>query len=104
MLPQYSLYLAGNGNQTVSSAATAMQLSTTDTACRWVYVTAWHANTGIVAVGISTVIATAGSALGVCLDKGVSCLLPAKNLNEVWIDATVNNEGVSYAYYLNSIP
>jgi hypothetical protein len=104
MIPQYSLYLAGNGRTTVTAPATAVQLSTTDTPCRWIYITAFHANTGLVAVGISTVLASTGSVMGIPLDKGVPALIPASNLNSVWIDATVTGEGCSWAYYLNAVP
>jgi hypothetical protein len=103
-IPAYRLYLAGNGYKDVTTPATAVQLSTTDTACRWIYITADHANTGIMAVGISTVLATASTRAGIALDKGVSCMIPARNLNEVWLDATVTGEGCSYAYYTNTVP
>ena len=102
--PQYALYLAGNGRTTVTTPSTAVQLSTTSVPCRWVYLTAFHANTGIVVAGISTVVATASSRAGVALDKGVSAMIPASDLNTVYLDATVTGEGCSYAYYINAVP
>jgi hypothetical protein len=105
MAPQYALYLAGNGYKTVSSAGTAWPLSTTSVPARWVYITAYHTNTGIITAGISTVLAaTTGPRSGIALDKGVSALLPVADLNSLWIDGTVTGEGISYVYYLNSVP
>ena len=66
--------------------------------------TAFHANTGIVVAGISTAVATDSSRAGVALDKGVSAMFPASNLNTVYLDATVTGEGCSWVYYINAVP
>ncbi len=100
--PYYALYLAGNGRKAVTTPSTPVQLSTTSVPCLWVYLTAFHANTGIVVAGISTVVATASSRAGVAMDKGVSVLMPASNLNTVYLDATVTGEGCSWVSYINA--
>jgi len=103
-VPQYALYMSGNGRQTISTPGVAQQLSTTSVPALWVYATAFHANTGIVTLGISTTLASSASRVGIALDKGVSALIPVSNLNSIWMDAVVSTEGISYAYYITATP
>ncbi len=86
----------GNGVKTVTTAGTAVQLSTTSRPCKEVTLQAPMANTGAVAVGSSTVNATTGS--GSLLYAGGSITLKIDNLNKLWLDSTVNGEGVGYSY------
>lgn len=82
-----------HGQQT-TNAGTAIQLAV-DQACREVRVTAKPANTGDVYVGGSTVAAASN---GGTLGAGDAIVLAVSNLNLVWIDVSVNGEGVDYLY------
>lgn len=87
----------GDGRKTVASAGTAEALAAS-TACKSVTFTALLSNTGTVVVGGSTVVASAGTRRGVPLNAGDSLSIDVSNLNAIYLDVTVNGEGVSYAY------
>lgn len=89
-----------DGSKNVTTAGTRVQLTTTTgTYCHWVVVTARPANTGKIVVGGAAVVATAGSEVGApILSAGDSCGLEINDLSKVWIDSTVNGEGVSFTY------
>ena len=92
---------AGNlvdGRKTVTTGGTAVQLLAASTPCTSVAVTALSTNTGIVVVGASTVVAAAGTRRGVALTAGQTASLDINDVSKLWIDATVNGEGVSFAY------
>ena len=103
-VPQYGLYMSGNGRKVVAAASTAEQLSTTSVPCRWVYMTALASCSGIVVAGVSTVVATASSRAGVALSGGQSVLIPVSDLNALYLDVTVAGEGISYAYFNHTTP
>lgn len=92
----------GDGSKNVAAAGTAEQLSTVSTAIRWLAITARPGNTGKIAVGASTVRATAGSERGVLLAAGETVRLEpdhgVDDLAQVWVDATVSGNGVTFAY------
>lgn len=87
----------GNGRTTVTTAGTAVVLGAA-TPCLWVAITAETDNTGYVVVGKSTVIAALATRIGTPLAAGDTIVLPVTNLNQVYIDATVNTDGVTYTY------
>jgi len=87
----------GDGRQTVATPTTAVALATS-TACKWVLVTAETNNTGVIAVGGSTVVATLASRRGTPLFAGESVLILTDNLADVYIDATVATDGVTFTY------
>lgn len=90
----------GDGRTTVTTAGTAVQLSATDTPCRRVTVQAERDNTGFIAVGLSSSInATAGSERGGILAAGDAIDVYMSNLDKIYINSTVNGDGVSYIYY-----
>jgi hypothetical protein len=90
----------GNGRQTVANAATAAQLSTTSVRANWVTITAETDNTGIIVVGDSTVVASLATRKGHPLTVGASKTFLIHNLQEIYLDTTVNGDGVSYVYGL----
>lgn len=87
----------GHGVTTVTTAGTDVVLAGS-TAAKWVTVQAQTDNTGWIAVGATGVDATEATGTGVLLDAGESVTLPIDNLADVFIDSTVNGEGVRYTY------
>lgn len=82
----------------MATAGTAVQLSTTPTAIISVNVQAETDNTGLIAVGGSSVDATATSQEGTILSAGQSTQLAIDDLSIIYIDSTVNGDGVTYTY------
>ena len=87
----------GDNRKTVASAGTAEALAGS-TAIKWVIVTAETDNTGIVVVGGSTVVAALATRRGVPLAAGDSVTLTIDNLADVFVDATVSTDGVTFVY------
>jgi len=83
-----------SGRQVVTTAGTAVQLSAQ--ACKSVALTAAAANTGVVVLGDSTVVAAAGTRKGLPLAAGDTAITSVSNMNLLWMDSTVNGEGVSW--------
>ena len=86
----------GDGRQVVTTAGTAVNFASQ--ACKQVTFTALSTNTGVVAIGASTVLAAAGTRRGVPLSAGDSVTLDLSNVNLAFIDSTVNGEGVSFLW------
>ena len=91
------------GIKTVTTAGTGEKIITASTPAQYVIITALLANTGTIYVGGADVDKTTmnGIALTVAADKdGIkipgSCIIPINNANKIWIDATVNGNGVSF--------
>lgn len=85
------------GIKTVTTAGTDVALAGS-TACKTVTVQAQTDNTGLIAVGGSGVDATEATGNGVILYPGDSYEFDIDNLSKVFIDSTVNGEGVRYAF------
>lgn len=85
--------ILGNGVQTVSTAGTRVQLSSS-TAIKTVTIRAYSTNTGLIYVGDSSVT----SANGFQLSPQETVSLDIANLSSIWLDAESNNSGVSYIY------
>ena len=91
--------------KTVTTAATAVTLKSSRTLARWVTIQALAANTGAICVGGSDV--TCASNRGIRLTAGQSFAMIAvgekKDTNTydlftIYIDASVNGEGVQVTY------
>ncbi len=96
---QYIGNLKGGGIKAVTTAATRVQLSTTEFACEAVIIQALEANTGHIVVGGGDVVASAASRVGFRLPSGSNptpVVLPVKDLSLIWLDATVSGEGVCF--------
>lgn len=90
-----------DGRKVVAAAGTAEKLAAS-TAIRSVTITAETDNTGIVVVGDDTVVAALATRRGTPLNAGDSMTLEAArdavdDLNQVWLDATVSGDGVTYS-------
>lgn len=82
-----------NGVATVVTATTAVSVMGAATATRSLAIRAHRNNTGIIYVGSSTVSAANGYRLG----RGQSVTLEIDNsADEVYVDASVNGDGVSF--------
>lgn len=88
----------GHGVKTVTTAGTDVALAAS-TACKRVTIQAQTDNTGWIAVGASGVDATESTGTGVLLAAGDVFELDIDNLSDVFIDSTVNGEGVRYTYF-----
>lgn len=87
----------GDGRKVVATAGTAERLASA-TRCRSVAITAETDNTGVVVVGGSTVVAALATRRGVPLEAGQSVSFDVNDLSSVWLDVTVNGEGVSFLF------
>jgi hypothetical protein len=88
----------GDGRKTVTTAGTAVRVTTqpvwSDSTC----ITALSGNTGTICVGGSTVVAAVGATRrGTPLAAGESVTYNC-DASLLWIDATVNGDGVSFSY------
>jgi hypothetical protein len=93
----------GDGFCNVPTAGTRVQLS----AGTWdapsgpvtsIAITAKSTNTGTIVVGGPNVVAAAGSRRGTPLAAGSSVSFDTDDLQDIWIDATVNGEGVTGSF------
>lgn len=87
-----------DGRKVVTTAGTRVTLASS-TACKQVVITAETDNTGIVVVGGSTVVAALATRQGVPLAAGDSVAIEIDNLADVYLDSTVNGDGVTFAYF-----
>ena len=87
----------GHGVKTVTTAGTDVVLAAS-TSAKWIIIQAQTDNTGWIAVGATGVDATVATGTGALLGAGESITLPIDNLADVYIDSTVNGEGVRYTY------
>ena len=83
--------LAGAAIQNVTTAGTRVQLPSIP--CREVTIIAKRTNTGYIYAGKNTVSSTV---YGVELTAKDSFTFNVSNANEIWIDSSVNGEGISY--------
>lgn len=79
-----------NGKVTVTTGGTRVQLGTA--ACKAVAIIALSTNTGIIYLGNSAV--TNGNGLQLTAGQPVS--LAVTSLGAIWIDCSVNGDGVTY--------
>lgn len=88
----------GDNRKTVTSAATAEALVASSTACNYVIITAETDNTGVIVVGGPTVVAALATRRGIPLNASDSITLKTDDLANVYIDSTVNGDGVTFLY------
>lgn len=88
----------GDGTATVTTAGTRVQLSTSSVSCKRVIIQANVANTGVIVVGGSTVVATEATRRGLALTNQSWEIFYASNLNLIYIDSTANGDKVNYYY------
>jgi hypothetical protein len=85
-----------SGRKVVSSAGTAEPLVAASTSCKKVDIQAETDNTGVIAVGDSAVIASAATRTGVALAKGQFYSIEIDDAAKIYLDTTVNGDGVTY--------
>lgn len=83
----------GAAQATVTTAGTEVQLGTNT--CLSVTVKAKSTNTGLIFVGGDN---TVSSTTGFILSAGEAISYAVSNTNKVWVDSSVNGEGVSYTW------
>lgn len=88
----------GNGVTTVTTAGTDVVLASS-TACKRAVIQSQTDNTGLIAVGATGVDATEATGNGIILYPGDSLEIDIDNLADIFIDSTVNGEGVRYTYF-----
>lgn len=88
----------GHGVTTVTTAGTDVVLAGS-TACKRAIIQSQTDNTGLIAVGASGVDATVATGTGIILYPGDSIEIDIDNLADIYIDSTVNGEGVRYTYF-----
>lgn len=87
----------GHGRKVVTTAGTDVVLAAS-TVAKVVIIMAETDNTGIIVVGGSGVDWTLATRTGITLSPGESVTLEVDNLNDVYIDAAVSGDGVTYTY------
>ncbi|MFA4973649.1 MAG: hypothetical protein WC683_13645 [bacterium] len=85
-------------NRKVVATAGTRETLAASTSAKFVVITAETDNTGVVVVGGSTVVAALGTRRGKPLNAGESLGFPLDNLADVYLDVTVNGDGVTYVY------
>jgi hypothetical protein len=88
----------GHGVKTVTTAGTDVALAGS-TACKKVTIQSQTDNTGLIAVGATGVDATESTGTGIILYAGDTYEFEIDNLADIYIDSTVNGEGVRYTYF-----
>jgi len=88
----------GDNRQTVTTAGTRVQLSAASVPCKKVVISALQGNSGVIVVGGITVVASAATRRGIPLNPLDTITVEVSNLNLIYLDSSVNGEGVSYLY------
>ncbi len=88
-----------DGRKVVTTAGTRVALSATSVPCKHVTIVAETNNTDIVVIGGSTVVAALATRQGVPLYPGDTYDLDIDNLMDVYEDALVSTEGVTFVYF-----
>jgi hypothetical protein len=98
----FAMLLLKNGRKVVASAATAEALSASEYKFDSATICAETDNTGNITVGDSTVIAALATRQGIPLNAGDCYSIPSYgDLAKIYIDSTVNGDGVTYTTYRN---
>ena len=84
------------GRKVIAAAGTAERLTAASTAARLVVITAETDNTGVIVVGGASVVATQATRQGTPLTAGATITIPIDDLYKIYLDTTVNGDGVTY--------
>lgn len=84
-----------DGRKTVTTAGTRVQLAASKSIDS-VAITALEANTGLICVGGKTVVAKAENRTGIPIAAKQTAVVDTDDIGDLWIDSTVNGEGVSW--------
>lgn len=97
MPDSYSSTFVGDGAKRVASAGVPVQLAASSAYACSIDVTAATANTGLVVLGASTVIAAQASRRGTPLGPG-DTWTQRVGPTQIWLDAEVSGEGVTFSF------
>lgn len=92
------LTAVGDGRKVVTTGGTAVALNTSSVPVLHVDITAETDNTGVVVAGTSTVVAALATRRGTPLNAGDTLTLYNVDLKDVFLDAAVNGDGVTFSY------
>lgn len=88
------------GVKAVGTSGTPVPLMSSSTPCRKVVLQSSYSNTGYIAVGGTGVVAgTSTTSKGIQLTPGGFFVFQIDNLNDVYIDATINGEHAMFTYF-----
>lgn len=85
-----------SGRKVVTTAGTAVQITGTPARISAITITAETDNTGVVVFGDSSVVAALATRTGTPLNAGDTATVPVDSFNDIWLDSTVNGDGVTY--------
>ena len=88
-----------SGRQTVATAGTAVQLSSASVVTKKTIICAEDDNTGTIAVGSTNVSAALSTRNGIYLLTADCAVISVNDLNKIYLDSTINGDGVTYAYF-----
>lgn len=87
------------GLKVVTNAGTRVQLSAASVPCKKVFIQANDQNTGELVIGDVNVVGASGATRrGTALFASQGEWFPVSDLNLIYIDSTVNGEGVHFTY------
>jgi hypothetical protein len=90
------------GRKTVTTHNTPVQITATPTSVKYVTIQALPGNVGSISVGHSDAVRASPEASmnGIMLEAGDAYPVDIDDLSKVWIDASVDGEGVTYMYHV----
>jgi hypothetical protein len=88
--------IIGSGKKIITTAGVKETLVSSSTPCKEVLVMALPTNTGEIWVGDANV--SASDKIGIVLYKGDAISIQIDNLQKIYLDATVDGDGVSFIY------
>lgn len=92
--------LLGTGTTTVTTAGTAVQVSATNTPCKFIMAGSDEVNTGgLLAIGDSNVVAAQDGQRGVLIPGPEPRKIETDNLTSLWVDSQSNGDKLCYAYF-----
>lgn len=94
-IPPYTPTTITSGRQTVPIAGTPVQLASSLSIGEIIIVAELN-NTGTICVGDSGVIAEESGREGIPLNPGDAVIIPINNINKIYIDSTIDTDGVTY--------
>lgn len=88
----------GDGRKTITTSGTRERLKSSSKCVDYVIITAETNNTGVITVGGKSVVAAVATRQGTPLNAGDSISLGGVDLASIYLDTTVNGDGVTYLY------
>ena len=96
ILPAGPAAAVSDGNKSVPTATSRVQLSASSVPCRRVFIQAFDDNAGTMVVGGSTVVAAVATRRGAGLFPSQGSWFNVDNLNLLWLDTTNSGDEVNF--------